>query len=510
MDTQAIMKMISDARAAGGTAVTGSVRKAAGISEATGLVNYDLQKPALALYPFLAIQRPLGNSLPRVPGNGDTATRWKAITAINTTNVPPGVAEGQRNAAISMSVSDKLASYQGIGLESFATFEARYAATDFDNAYSRATTTALQAAMLAEEPLLLGGNVSVALGTTPTPTGTGAATGGLLSDGTYLVGCVALTLAGYERAAVTAAGVVQVMARTNMDGTVDTIPGGVAQPSANSSGVVLNAGTAVQRVTANVTAVRGAVAYAWYLGTTGASTMYLQQITTINSVNFNTALVTTTQTFSALAATDYSQQTGFAFDGFLTQGPFTSTSGAYYSALATGTDGTGTVLTSDGAAGIVQINTALRSFWDTWKTGPTEIWASASHILDMTALIIANGGAPLMRFMLPGGASATGNQIAGGNAMLTGYLNKLTGQMISVNIHPNMPNGIIAFRTTVNPYPQSGVGNVDEVHYRQDWYQIEWPLRTRRQEFGVYADETYVCYAPFLNGAIVNVATGTA
>ena len=62
----------------------------------------------------------------------------------------------------------------------------------------------------------------------------------------------------------------------------------------------------------------GAVAYAWYLGSS-ASHLYLQQITNLNSVNFNTALVTSTQDFVALAATDYSalsSGTGqYSFDG---------------------------------------------------------------------------------------------------------------------------------------------------------------------------------------------------
>jgi cyclohexanone monooxygenase len=53
-------------------------------------------------------------------------------------------------------------------------------------------------------------------------TGTGAATGGALSDGTYLDGCVALTPDGYQRATV-AAGVVPQIVRSNADGSTDTM-----------------------------------------------------------------------------------------------------------------------------------------------------------------------------------------------------------------------------------------------------------------------------------------------
>lgn len=499
-----ILDLIKQGHAAGGIPV--EIQKAAGISQATGLVNYDLQRPALALYPWMASLTPLRNVLPRVPGNGDIATRWKAITGINTTNVPAGVAEGQRNAAITTTLEDRLASYKGIGFEDFVTFEANYAARGFDDAKARAVQGTLRALMLAEEPMLLAGNSDEPLGTTPTPSAAGVTTGGGLSDGTYLVGCVALTLEGYRRAAVNATGVVQTIARTNQDSSADTINGGAAQPSALSAGVVLAAGTAVQRITASVTAVRGAVAYAWYVGTTGAERIV--QITTINSVNITALPSGSNQLFSALTADDRSAQGAFAFNGMLTQTAFDSASGAYYRALATGTEGTGTKLTSDSAGGINEINTALAAFWDLWKIGPDEIWASATHVQDMTSLVIAGGAAPLFRFQLSGEANA-GNMIAGGNAVIGSYLNKFTQQMIKVRIHPNLPDGIIAFRTTVNPYPQSGIGNCDEVHFRQDYYQLEWPLRTRKYEYGVYADQTYVNYIPFMFGAITNVATGT-
>lgn len=500
-EMKAVLDAMKAARGAG--PMSDEVLKAAGITTALGLLNYDLQRPALALYPWMASLTPLRNELPRTKGNGDVATRWKAITAINTGNVPLGVAEGRRNTAIETTLATYTASYQGIGLEDFVTFEADYGAEGYDDAKARAVQGTLRATMLAEEPMLLGGNVSVALGTTPTPTATGVATAGGLSDGTYKVGCVALTFDGARRATVGAAGAVQTIVRTNQDGTQDTINGGTAAPSALSSNVVLNAGTAVQRITANVTAVRGAVAYAWYVGTAGNEKIVA--ITYINSVNITALPAGGNQTWASLAATDYSQQTGFAFDGLLYQTAFKSTSGAYYTALATGVDGTGTKLTSDSAGGITQINTALAAFYDSWKTGPDEIWASAQHVIDMTSLVIAGGAAPLFRFELSGTAV---QGVTGGGAVLKSYLNKVTGQMMAVRVHPNLPNGTIVFRTKNNPFPMSGVSNCDEVRCRRDYYQIEWPLRTRRYEYGVYADEVYVNYIPFLFGAITNVATG--
>lgn len=505
MDLDQIFSQIREAHTAKGFAPL-TVQKAGGIEQSLGLVNYDLRRPALATYPFLESMRPIANSMPRVQGDGGTATHWKAITAIDTTQMPLGISEGNRGGVISQTLAEYTRPYRGFGQENNATFESQYASDGYDNAYGRATENLLRSVMLAEEPVIVFGNSTMALGITPTPTATGATTGGALSDGTYLVGCVALTPFGWQRTTVTN-GISQTITRTNADGSQDIINGGCAQKSANSSGVVLSAGTAVQRVTANVTAVRGAVAYAWYLGTGSAATMYLQQITKINSVNFSTALVTSTQTYASLASTDYSALGTYTVDGLLTMGPFQSGSGAYYTALATGVDGTGTKLTSNGAAGITQIDDALKSFYDTWRTGPDEIWASAQHVNDMTKIVIAGGGTPLFRLNIDGSA-AQAVTITGGNQVMGRYLNLNTGQILTVRIHPNLPDGVIWFRTVRSPYPISGVSNVQEVRYRNDWYQTEWPLRTRKREWGIYADYVVIDYMTFLQGAIVNVATG--
>src|SRR5689334_22696725 len=91
---------------------------------ALGIVNYDLQRPALALYPWGEMITPLRVQIPRVTSNqGDTATRWKAITGINTTNLPAGVSEGNRSGVITTTTADRTAAYVGLGLEDYVTFE---------------------------------------------------------------------------------------------------------------------------------------------------------------------------------------------------------------------------------------------------------------------------------------------------------------------------------------------------------------------------------------------------
>lgn len=467
----------------------------------TGLVNYDLEKPAKSLYPVLT---PIRNELPRtVSGMGDTATHWKAITAINSAQVPIGLEQGERGGVMNVTLVDRTATYVTYGLDNYVTYQAQWASEGFDSAVERAVQTLLEAVMIAEEAMMLGGNSSVALGTTPTPVAVGSTTGGALTDATYYVGCVALTHDGWRLATVSATGVQQQIVRTNADQTVSIVNGGTAQPSAQSNAITLNAGTAVQSVNASVTAVRGAVAYAWYLGTS-AGALYIQKISTINSVVFNTAYVSASrQNFIGLTAADYSALGTFSFNGFLYQTGFDSTSGGYYASLGTGTNGTGTSLTSDGAGGVNEIETALEAFWGTYNLTPDTIWVSAQEAKTINTLIIANDGAPLFRFNV-----AAGTQLANGNiggSYTASYLNKYTNGLLSIRIHPKMPAGTMLFTSKTLPYPHTDIPEVARMKLRRDYFQMQWPQRTLKYEYGVYCDGVLQVYFPAAFGVITNI-----
>lgn len=462
-------------------------------TQALGLVAYDLQAPALSLYPVLT---PLRNMIPRVGGGGDTATRWRAITAINANNIAPHVSEGNRGAVVSTTVANYTAPYCGIGLEDYVTFEADYAGQNFQDVKASAALRLLQAVMIGEESLLWGGNYSQALGTTGTPTLAASASGGTIGASiTVSVICVAMTHEGWKRATL-AAGVTASVSKTNIDGSVDTIPGGVAQKSAAAS-VAVSAGS-TNSVSASVAAQAGAVAYAWYAGTAGAERLFA--ITTINSVVI-TSLPGASQLATALPAADNSRNT-MGMDGLLS---FASQSGSAINQMATGTAGVGSTLTGDGAAGIVEILTDFLAFWNNAKLSPDTIWAHAQEIQNITKKVIAGGAAPLFRLNVD--AKAIHNGITGG-VLVTGVLNPFTGQMVDLKIHPNATPGTLLYTAGTIPYPLSGVGNVFQVKCRQDYYSLEWPLVKRRQEYGVYADEVLQVYAPFAFGVRSNIANG--
>jgi hypothetical protein len=398
-----------------------------------------------------------------------------------------------------VSTQDYSAAYKGIGIETSVDFEAQYAGMGFDDIKAIGAKVGLEACMLGEELLMLGGDTSVALGPTPTPSLAPSTSGGsLTSTSPYSVICVALTLDGLVNGSV-AGGIQGAITRVNADGSSDTFGGGAAQQSVNATASISSGTTG--SIAATVASVTGALGYAWFWGAVGSEV--LGAITTINSLVI-TAPATGTQTAASLGANDNSTN-ALVFDGLLYQA-FKSGSNAYVQYLATGTAGTGSTLTGDGAGGIVEVDAALKNRWDNYRLSPDTMWVSSQVANNLSAKILAGGVNAAQRFVFESEQGALG-----GGIMVRTYLNKFSmagPKTLDIRVHPNMPAGTILMTSKTLPYPLSNVGNVMQIRTRQDYYQIEWPPRARRYESGVYADEVLQHYFPPAMAVISNIAAG--
>src|SRR5690348_10526553 len=226
------------------------------ISASTGLVAFDLQMPAKNLYPFVT---PLRNSIPRIGGGTGTATNWRQVTALlgSGFDAMGWVPEGQRSGQMSYTTASKSASFVTIGEEDAATYEAISAGVHFEDIQARMTFRLLQKMMLKEEMAILAGNAGasaggLSLGTPSAPAVSALAnTGSTLSNATYYVQVVALTLEGFQNsggtplntaagasnAAVTAASNIATQKNiTGADGRAYTLSGGSSNISPISSG----------------------------------------------------------------------------------------------------------------------------------------------------------------------------------------------------------------------------------------------------------------------------------
>ena len=485
----------------------------------TGINYYDLELGAKTLVPIIT---PLRIKIPRVSGKGGIQANWRGITGLNATQVGGAVADGIRNAFTQTSTRDFIAAYKQIGLEDYVTFGADLAAQGFDDLKALSVRNLLWSTMIEEEWLTLGGVGTSALVTvTPTPTlvtaATPAAAGGLTSTTTYSVRCAALTLDGFRRTTV-AAGVPGQITFTTADGTAgQTYAGGVCKVSAAAT---LSCG-ASGVINASVATVPGAVAYAWfwYAGSAGTGLEVIGAITTLPYYSI-TALATGTQTAANIpgyggaigGAVDFSQNSN-AFDGLFTMCALSSyqpnvtvlgspTVPGPWTQLAAGTVNASTgfftpsYLTADGSGGIVEIDALLKWFWDTYRLSPTDMYVSSQEQTNISKKVLVgpSAGSANARFVF----DVQQGVIAGGY-MVKSYMNKYSmagAKDIPIHLHPNIPPGTILFYTDVLPYPLSNVSNVLQYRLLRDYYQIEWPLRTRRYEYGVYLHTVLQNYFP--------------
>ena len=491
---QETLQLIKDAQERNGD----SLQKA--LTTSSGLINYDLQAPAKNLYPVIT---PLRNRIPRVSGQGGTATNWKAIMGLTGSGVKsmPWVAEGQRSGRMNYSAVDKSAAYRTLGEEDNITEEAINAAMGFEDVMSTMAMRLLQGTFIKEEFAILGGNSSVALGTPTTPTLSASGSGATLPALTYSVICVALTLEGINAASLSG-GVVQALAITGADGKSYTLNGGSSQKSAAATQAV----TLGQTLFASVPAVQGAVGYAWYTGAAGSEK--LEKITTINSVAFTAPLAGTGQA-ATLVTADCSKNTNYGFDGLLYTA-LASGSGAYTKSMATGTAGTGTALTAGGRGNVTELDDMLQSMWDNFKCGPTVILANSQEVKNITSKVLSNASGPLLRY--DGGNGANPYAIVG-NGIVEAYYNPFAlggGYKIPIILHPNVPAGtLMAFCENLPAqYQSSEVPNVAEMKVRKEYQQTFWPQVTRSRDCGVYVEETLAVYAPFATAVISNIANG--
>jgi hypothetical protein len=280
-------------------------------SPTSGLTYYDLETGAKFVYPLLT---PLRNEIPRVSGKGGIQANWRAVTGINTTGLRIGVSGGNRGGVQAVTTQDYSAAYKGIGVETSVDFEAQYAGMGFDDVKAIGAKIGLEACMLGEELLILGGNTSVPLGVTPTPSLAPSTSGGTLTAAAspYSVICVALSLDAVVNGSVTG-GIQGAITRSNADGSSDTFGGGAAEKSANATASIASGTTG--SIAATVAPVGGAVGYAWFWGAAGSE--LLGAITTINSLVI-AANATGTQTAASLGGSDNSTN-ALVFDGLLYQ-----------------------------------------------------------------------------------------------------------------------------------------------------------------------------------------------
>jgi hypothetical protein len=506
-----------------------------GISTATQLVYYNLEPTAKRLLPR---PTPLRNSIPRAksPSAGPgIQANWKAIIAADGgivgagTGQYPGVSEGHRNAFMSLTERNYTATFSGLGKDIPTTFEAQFAGQGFDDARGIAQIVKLNALMISEEKMIIGGNAGSGtgyngfqLGTCSTPVNALVA-GGSLTTARYVTSyVVALTYWGLQFSTVPG-GVVTQFTRTNADGSADTINGGSSAISLASNTVLTTGGTLA--VSSTVAAVPGALGYAFYFDveTTNTASLANAKLSAIATVPQYTLLANPVgaQTGAATGLnTDFSANNGQGGAGNSTIADFTGLWGWLAGTVNAGQGGYlkdlgNAQLTANGDGTIAEIETLILNLAtnyfltpETLYCGPALMSSIVNKILTTTTGANAPIGSQRINFTM-GDAGA----VVGGTFGVS-YRSKFAGIAMGENevadirlkTHPLLPDNCIFFDFQTNPYPDSNIPAVRRIQTMQEYYSIQWPLRTRQWEIGTYVNELFQEYVPFGFAGLTGVA----
>ena len=490
------------------------------VTTADGLVAIDLEAPSRNLYPVLT---PIRNAIPRrtVGSGAGLGPQWREVRSISGSPLLPAqpwLREGGRAARMDIDAVNRSADYVTLGLDTDVTFEAQHAAQGFEDEYAMAALRLLHQLMRMEEDMIVGANRSVALGATATPTLSASGTGATLPAATYSVRCFALTFEGYRNwrfTPSTAQAIFRQVTLTGADGQTYTINGGSSAAGAAATQAV----TLGQTLFMSVPVIRGAVAYAWFVGTAGNER--LERVSTINSAAISAPLAGTGQTLVSItdAATDRSFNNGTAgnnapaYNGLLYgvyAGPTTGSGFTIVETLATGTAGTGTVLTATDR-GIAQIDNVLRAMWDNYQLSPEVIWCSAQEADNIANKLYGGTATGKVRYSITLNPSGEVQAGVAGIQYNNLYAQPANGSpTVPIRVHPTLTPGTMLFWLNNLPaqYLAANVPVVAQVQARRDYYQIPWPQVTRRQETGVYAETVLKNYFPPALAILTNIANG--
>jgi hypothetical protein len=298
--------------------------------------------------------------------------------------------------------------------------------------------------------------------------------------------------------------------RQNADGSTDVINGGTGVISVASNTVTAN--STHTSVTVAMTPVVGAMGYAFYVSTNGSPTTanaFFSAVSpfanaVITSYNASNQAANATGYSGASLSTDYSYNT-LDFDGITTWG--FGTYGASQPAYLKDLNGAG--FTSNGDGSIKEFEACADYLWLNYKASIDKIYAGGSLIQSISkAILTANSGPGAQRIIFQSDESG---KLTGGTKIAQ-YRWKYSGtaspKVVDVVEHPWLPNGVVLFDITTNPYPAAGasIPAVRRVVSLEDHFSIKWPYRRLQHELGVYCFQTLEEYIPFGMGIITGAA----
>ena len=427
-----------------GTMPAGGLSKA--MTTATDFSGYNLEDVAKSLVPFDSPER---NRIPRKVSPTGQVAHFKTINAIKMTG-GLGRIEGQRGSAISYVTQTHDFPFKSYGIQDGITREQMAASRGFEqDLYAKQHVFGLLRLFTEEEKLIIGGNIT-ALGTVAAPSYTSSTTGGSLpASTTYYAKVAAVTLVGAEQGVtfdkqytgITLNG----FGVYNSSGVLIANATNGVTAASTATTCATGAGTATNSLILTATPVAGAVAYAWFVGTTSGSET-LQMVTSCSTATI-TQIVTGGDSVANFAADGSGDAQ--VFDGYIPQ--IINGGGYYYDAKAT--------TLHKSPSGVQEIDDMFASIYNQFKISPDRLICGVQAFQDITSAIVSTGGAPLM--LVQNSADQKANLVGGYRT--TQYINKATGSDVTIKVHPWLPPSTVIAITETIPYPNSDIPRAIEM-----------------------------------------------
>ncbi len=470
-----------------------------GINTTTGIYGVDLQ-PLVSLVP---VSTPFRNATPRVKASqGAQYAYWRSLLNVNNQQANAAIKFDYAGPLTLIQEQDVYASFAPLAQGGTVTWDSQAQSMGYADVLAINTVQTLNQLMISEDiNLLMGQNF-------PLPS-ISAATLATATTG----GSIGATLPVY----------VTVAARSGVNYYYGG--SGIAAASAN----VTTGSGSTNSVTASVTAVKGAFAYDWFVGSTATDMVYYTT-TTVNSVTI-TSIPTVAQPLPSLPllsnvspstpptvdssyATNWMNGLAASILGDFGTGalPFLTTPGTGTSQGAYWASNNGSAFHVSGTA-VLELDELNQAIYNKWQISPTRYLMGSQSVNDLSNAFLDTPQA--VAFLSPSANDGRNAITMGGT--VTRYLNKTTGGTpIQIELHPHIPPGTVIAVTDTIPFPGANIDTPLSVETQLDYARFDYGANRvtntanggPRFDFEVRAIETFRNKAAATMGIIQNIGAG--
>ncbi len=283
-------------------------------------------------------------------------------------------------------------------------------------------------------------------------------------------------------------------------------------------------------ITASIPALKGAVAYDWFIGKKGGTLFYFttttvakvtcKKLPTVAAALPNLPLLTATKPPANAKLLSEREPKDTSASAKWYNGVIASTLGDYGetgpvkpgTGTATGAtfiDNGGAALAASGSS-ITLLDQINDELWASVQLSPTSYMVNSLQADELSKLLLESSSA--LTFLPPTDADARTNLAGGG--YIGRYINKAAGGVpVMIEVHPRVAPGTIIARTDRVPFPGSNIGSVYEVRCQYDTMRFDYAANYNpevegggpRYDFEIRSMETLVNRAPVAQAVATNI-----